>query len=250
MSSKEKTTHFCYTSVAWDEKEKKVAEVFHSVAQQYDLMNNLMSFGIHHLWKRFAIELSAIRSGQTVLDLAGGSGDLTRLLAKKMGTTGTIVLADINESMLQVGRSRLLDQGIYKNVHYVQGNAQSLPFEDNRFHCIIMSFGLRNVTDKEKALQSMYRVCRPGGKLMILEFSTPTAPGLKPLYDWYSFHVLPKLGKLFADDEDSYRYLAESIRMHPNQTTLKQLIEQAGFETCRYHNLSGGIVALHTAYKY
>ncbi len=250
MSSQEKTTHFGFESVAWDEKEKKVAEVFHSVAKNYDLMNDLMSMGVHHLWKRFTIELSHVHPGQSVLDLAGGSGDLTRLLSKKVGDTGQVILADINAAMLQVGRDRLLNEGLYKNIHFVQGNAQCLPFAENSFHCITIGFGLRNVTDKEEALRSMYRVCKPGGKLMVLEFSTPTFPGLKPIYDWYSFNILPKLGKLFAEDEDSYQYLAESIRMHPDQSTLQALIEKNGFEDCHYHNLSGGIVALHIAYKY
>ena len=250
MTNQEKTTHFGFESVAWDEKEKKVAEVFHSVAQKYDLMNDLMSLGVHHLWKRFTIELSQVRPGQSVLDLAGGSGDLTRLLSKKVGDSGQVILADINAAMLQVGRDRLLDEGLYKNINFVQGNAQYLPFADNSFHCITMAFGLRNVTDKEEALRSMYRVCKPGGKLMILEFSTPTFPGLKPIYDWYSFNILPKVGQLFAQDESSYQYLAESIRMHPNQPALQEMVEKAGFEDCRYHNLSGGIVALHIAYKY
>jgi demethylmenaquinone methyltransferase / 2-methoxy-6-polyprenyl-1,4-benzoquinol methylase len=250
MNEQEKTTHFGYSSVAWDEKEKKVAEVFHSVAKNYDLMNDLMSLGIHHLWKRYTVELSQVRPGQVVLDLAGGSGDLTRLLAKRVGDTGRVVLADINSAMLQVGRDRLLDEGLYKNIAFVQGNAQCLPFADQSFHCITMGFGLRNVTDKDEALRSMYRVCKPGGKLMVLEFSSPQFPGLKPVYDWYSFTIMPKIGKLFAQDEASYQYLAESIRMHPNQETLKKMIENAGFEDCRYHNLSGGIVALHIAYKY
>jgi len=250
MNEQDKTTHFGFESIAWNEKEKKVAEVFHSVAKNYDLMNDLMSMGIHHLWKRFTVELSQVRPGQSVLDLAGGSGDLTRLLSKKVGDTGRVVLADINAAMISVGRDRLLDEGLYKNIDYVQGNAQYLPFADNSFHCITMGFGLRNVTDKDEALRSMYRVCKPGGKLMVLEFSTPTFPGLKPIYDWYSFNILPKVGKLFAQDESSYQYLAESIRMHPNQSTLKEMIEKAGFEECHYHNLSGGIVALHIAYKY
>ena len=250
MTSQKKTTHFGFESVAWDEKEKKVAEVFHSVAKNYDLMNDLMSLGIHHLWKRFTVALSHVRPGHSVLDLAGGSGDLTRLLSKKVGASGQVILADINEAMLRVGRDRLLDQGLLNNIHFVQGNAQCLPFANNSFDCITMGFGLRNVTDKEQALGSIYRVCKPGGKIMILEFSTPTLPGLKPVYDWYSFNILPKVGKLFAQDESSYQYLAESIRMHPNQETLKQMIEAAGFEDCHYHNLSGGIVALHIAYKY
>lgn len=250
MTHQNKTTHFGFESVDWDEKEKKVAEVFHSVASNYDLMNNIMSLGVHHLWKRFTIELSHVRKGQTVLDLAGGSGDLSRLLCKKVGETGQVVLADINEAMIRVGRDRLLDEGLFKNIHFVQGNAQCLPFADNSFHCITMGFGLRNVTDKDDALRSMYRVCKPGGKLMILEFSTPTLPGLKPVYDWYSFNILPKVGAIFAQDAASYQYLAESIRMHPDQMTLKKMIEEAGFEDCQIHNLSGGIVALHIAYKY
>lgn len=250
MTNQDKVTHFGFSSVAWSEKEKKVAEVFHSVAKNYDQMNDLMSLGIHHLWKRFTVELSQVRPGQIVLDLAGGSGDLTRLLCKKVGDTGQVILADINEAMLHVGRDRLLDEGLYKNIDFVQGNAQYLPFADNSFHCITMGFGLRNVTDKEEALRSMFRVCKPGGKLMVLEFSTPTLPGLKPVYDWYSFNILPKIGKLFAQDEASYQYLAESIRMHPDQQGLRTMIEKAGFEDCHYHNLSGGIVALHVAYKY
>lgn len=250
MSTHKKKTHFGFQSVEWDEKEKKVADVFHSVAKNYDLMNNLMSLGIHHLWKRFTVELSHVRPGQKILDLAGGSGDLTRLLSKKVGAKGQVILADINAAMLQVGRDKLLDEGLFNNIAFVQGNAQCLPFEDNSFDCITMGFGLRNVTDKEEALRSMYRVCKPGGKLMVLEFSTPPSSGIKAIYDWYSFNILPKIGKLFAQDEQSYQYLAESIRMHPNQEQLKQLIEQAGFEDCHYHNLSAGIVALHIAYKY
>ncbi|QRN02459.1 bifunctional demethylmenaquinone methyltransferase/2-methoxy-6-polyprenyl-1,4-benzoquinol methylase UbiE [Legionella sp. MW5194] len=250
MTHEQKTTHFGFQSVAWDEKEKKVGAVFKSVAKNYDVMNDLMSLGIHHVWKRFAIELSQVREGQVVLDLAGGSGDLTRLLSKKAGPKGQVILADINDAMIDVGRNRLLDEGLFNNIHYVQANAQYLPFADNRFHCIVMGFGLRNVTDKNEALRSMFRTCKPGGKVMILEFSTPTLPGLKPVYDWYSFAILPKLGQWFAEDAASYQYLAESIRQHPDQDTLKTMIENAGFEDCHYHNLSGGIVALHIAYKY
>jgi demethylmenaquinone methyltransferase/2-methoxy-6-polyprenyl-1,4-benzoquinol methylase len=250
MTKKEKTTHFGFESVPWDEKEKKVGALFHSVAKNYDLMNDLMSLGIHRLWKRFTIALSQVRPGQQVLDLAGGSGDLARLLSKKVGEQGQVILADINAAMLTLGRDRLLDEGLYNNIRFIQANAQTLPFTNDSFHCITISFGLRNMTDKEEALRSMYRVCKPGGKMMVLEFSTPTLPGLKPIYDWYSFNILPKIGQLFAQDADSYQYLAESIRMHPTQEGLKTMIERAGFEDCTYHNLSGGIVALHIAYKY
>ena len=249
-SAETPTTHFGFQSVAVDEKESKVGAVFHSVAEQYDLMNDILSFGIHRLWKHFTIELSMVRPGQCVLDLAGGSGDLTRLLSRKVGSQGQVVLADLNASMLNVGRARLLDLGLLQSINYVQANAECLPFATNSFHCITMAFGLRNVTNQLNALQSMYRVCKPGGKIMILEFSTPVSSSLKTVYDWYSFNILPKLGKFIADDAASYQYLAESIRMHPTQDVLKDLIEQAGFEDCKYYNLSGGIVALHTAYKY
>lgn len=244
------STHFGFQSVAWEEKQKKVAAVFDSVASKYDRMNNLMSLGIHHLWKRFSVGKSQVRAGDVVLDLAGGSGDLTRLLTTKVGSTGRVVLADINAAMLDVGRDRLLDEGIYDNIRFVQANAQLLPFANHSFHCIIMGFGLRNVTDKQAALESMYRVCKPGGQLLILEFSKPVLPGLSAIYDWYSFHVLPHIGEWFAGDAASYQYLVESIRQHPDQETLKTMIEQAGFEDCRYINMSGGIVALHIAYKY
>ncbi|PJD91639.1 MAG: bifunctional demethylmenaquinone methyltransferase/2-methoxy-6-polyprenyl-1,4-benzoquinol methylase UbiE [Legionella sp.] len=249
MKQDNQQTHFGFQSVPVQDKHKKVAEVFHSVANQYDVMNDLMSLGIHRWWKWFCVELSRVKKGHCVLDLAGGSGDLTRLLYDAVGPTGQVILADINASMLSVGRDRLLDQGYYP-IQYVQANAECLPFEPNLFDCITMGFGLRNVTDKAAALRSMYDVCRPGGKLMILEFSTPTLSGLKSLYDWYSFHILPKIGRWVAKDEDSYRYLAESIRMHPNQDDLKSMIEAAGFDDCYYHNLNGGIVALHIAYKY
>ncbi|MCX7119454.1 MAG: bifunctional demethylmenaquinone methyltransferase/2-methoxy-6-polyprenyl-1,4-benzoquinol methylase UbiE [Legionellales bacterium] len=250
MSPDEQQTHFGFQTVPIQEKQGKVAEVFHSVAHQYDLMNDLMSFGVHRWWKRFTVQLSRVQKGQCVLDLAGGSGDLARLLAHAVGPSGQVVLADINASMLAIGRDRLIDGGLVQAVHYVQANAECLPFSDNHFDCITMGFGLRNVTDKNAALRSMYQVCRPGGKIMILEFSAPVIPGLQPIYDWYSFHVLPKIGQWVAQDEDSYRYLAESIRMHPTQEELKAMIEAVGFADCRYYNLSGGIVALHIAYKY
>lgn len=250
QSNHEKTTHFGFQSVPWQDKEGKVADVFHAVATRYDIMNDLMSLGIHRLWKRFTMQLSQVRSGQRVLDLACGSGDLTRALYQRVGETGQVVATDINASMLSVARDRLLDEGILKGVDFIQGNAQTLPFRDNYFDCIIMGFGLRNVTEQSTALKSMFRVCKPGGKVMILEFSTPKQTPLKPLYDWYSFNILPWLGKTVAQDEASYQYLAESIRMHPPQDELKSMIEQAGFEDCQYHNLTAGIVALHIAYKY
>lgn len=250
MNHQEPKTHFGFQTIAARDKQEKVAEVFHSVAKNYDVMNDLMSLGIHRYWKWFAAEAARVRPGHVILDLAGGSGDLTRLLCDSVGSTGQVVLADINASMLAVGRDRLLDQGFCQPIQYVQANAECLPFATNRFDCIIMGFGLRNVTDKAAALRSMYKVCRPGGKVMILEFSTPTLTGLKPIYDWYSFKILPKIGQWIAQDEASYRYLAESIRMHPTQKALQSLIEEAGFEDCYYHNLSGGIVALHIAYKY
>ena len=246
----DKTTHFGFEQVGWDEKARRVGAVFDSVAHKYDIMNDVMSLGIHRLWKRIAIELSGVRTGQRVLDLAGGTGDLAARLARMAGPEGEVVLADINASMLQVGRARLLDQGIAGNVRFVQANAERLPFPDNHFDCITIAFGLRNVTDKDAALASMYRVLKPGGRLLILEFSKPRAPGLAPLYDFYSFKILPLMGKLIANDPASYQYLAESIRMHPDQDRLRAMLEQAGFEDCSYHNLSGGIVALHRGFKY
>ncbi len=238
-------THFGYRQVPRGEKARRVAEVFRSVAPRYDLMNDLMSMGIHRLWKRYAIELSAVRKGHRVLDLAGGTGDLARRLARMVGPGGEVVLADINAAMLEQGRIRLTDEGVVGNVDFVQADAQHLPFPDQSFDCVTMAFGLRNVTDKDAALREIHRVLRPGGQALILEFSHPVVPGLQPLYDLYSFTVLPALGRLVARDADSYRYLAESIRMHPDQETLKQMMEAAGFERVRYHNLSGGIVALH-----
>jgi len=246
---KDKTTHFGFTDVAYEEKVRKVAGVFHSVADKYDVMNDLMSFGVHRIWKRYTIELSGVRSGQHVLDLAGGTGDLTARFSRMVGPKGRVVLADINESMLKVGRERLVDRGIAGNVEYVQANAESLPFPDNEFDCITIAFGLRNVTDKDAALRSMYRVLKPGGQLMVLEFSKPVLKPLNPIYDMYSFKLLPLIGKLVTNDSESYRYLAESIRKHPDQDTLKAMMEAAGFERCDYHNLSAGIVALHRGYK-
>ena len=245
----EKTTHFGYRDVPLTDKARHVREVFDSVADSYDLMNDLMSLGIHRLWKRFTIGMADLKPGQRVLDLAGGTGDLTRLMAPRVGREGLVVLSDINAAMLGNGRSQLLDKGISGNVDFAQANAEQLPFHDNSFDLVTMAFGLRNVTDKQQALNSIYRVLRPGGRLLVLEFSRPAA-ALRPAYDFYSFSILPKLGKLVANDEASYRYLAESIRMHPDQQTLRDMMQQAGFESCDFHNLTGGIVAIHRGYKY
>lgn len=242
-------THFGFEQVAPDEKARRVKGVFDSVARRYDLMNDLMSFGVHRLWKRLTIELSAVRPGQRVLDLAAGTGDLTRRLSGRVGAAGLVVAADINASMLRLGRDRLLDHGITGNVLYVQTDAERLAFPDNSFHCITMAFGLRNVTDKETALAELQRVLRPGGKLLVLEFSKPVVPALDRLYETYSFRILPLLGRFVANDERSYRYLAESIRMHPDQATLQAMMEQAGLVHCDHLNLTAGIVALHRGYK-
>ena len=246
----EETTHFGYKEVPKAEKAGKVAEVFHSVAAKYDVMNDIMSMGIHRLWKRYTIEMSGVRRGQRVLDIAGGTGDLTAQFSRIVGPEGQVVLADINASMLEVGRSRLTDRGIVGNIEYTQANAEALPFPDNHFDCITIAFGLRNVTDKDKALASMFRVLKPGGRLLVLEFSKPVTPGLSSIYDFYSFKILPSMGELVANDRESYQYLAESIRMHPDQETLKGMMEGVGFERCDYHNLTGGIVALHRGYKF
>jgi demethylmenaquinone methyltransferase/2-methoxy-6-polyprenyl-1,4-benzoquinol methylase len=243
------TTHFGYKTVATNEKQKMVAGVFHSVAQKYDVMNDLMSFGVHRLWKRYAIEMAQVRNGQRVLDLAGGTGDIAALFAPRVGKEGQIVCADINSSMLSVGRDKLTDNGIIGNIDYVQANAECLPFADNYFDVITIGFGLRNVTDKDKALASMCRVLKPGGRLLVLEFSKPQHPLLTKAYDFYSFNILPTMGKLVANDSESYQYLAESIRMHPDQETLKQMCLNAGFDRCDVFNLTGGIVALHRAFK-
>ena len=245
----EKTTHFGYETVDAKEKAGRVAGVFHSVADNYDLMNDLMSAGIHRLWKHMTIEMSGVRKGHKVLDIAGGTGDLAAKFSKIVGSECSVVLADINESMLKVGRDRLIDRGITENVTFSQADAQYLPFPDNTFNVITIAFGLRNVTDKDMALRSMLRVLKPGGKLLILEFSKPTSSLLSKIYDTYSFNVLPRLGKVFANDSDSYKYLAESIRMHPDKSTLLQMLDSAGFENTDFHNMTGGVVALHRGIK-
>lgn len=242
------TTHFGYQTVSADDKAGLVRGVFDSVASRYDLMNDLMSAGLHRIWKRYTIDQAALRPGNVVLDLAGGTGDLTRQFARKVGKEGHVVLADINAAMLEQGRRRLVDAGVAGNVSIAQVDAEELPFADRSFDCVAMAFGLRNVTDKNAALTSMYRVLKPGGKAMILEFSEPSK-AIKPAYELYSFKVLPTIGKLIADDADSYRYLAESIRMHPNQEELKAMMQESGLERCRYHNLAAGIVALHVGYR-
>ena len=243
------TTDFGYERVKTAEKAGRVREVFDSVAAQYDLMNDLMSGGLHRLWKRFTIELSAVRSGQTVLDIAGGTGDLAAKFSTLVGADGKVILADINAAMLSVGRDRLIDKGALSNIDVVQADAQFLPFDDNSIDCITIAFGLRNVTDKAKALRSMHRVLKPGGRVLVLEFSKPTSPLLSKVYDAYSFSALPAMGKLITDDADSYRYLAESIRKHPDQESLLEMVEDAGFVDCRYHNMTGGIVAVHRGIK-
>ena len=244
------STHFGYKTIDIDKKEDMVAGVFHSVAAKYDIMNDVMSFGIHRMWKRFTIESAAPRSGMKVLDLAGGTGDLTAKFSRIVGPTGQVILADINDSMLKVGRDKLRDKGIVNNVNYVQANAEALPFPDNHFDIITIAFGLRNVTNKDAAIASMLRVLKPGGKLLILEFSKPQHEVMRKIYDLYSFKILPKMGKVITQDADSYEYLAESIRMHPDQETLKQMMTDAGFEQVTYTNMTDGIVALHKGYKF
>lgn len=245
-----RSTDFGYERVPWREKARRVRGVFDSVARNYDLMNDLMSGGAHRLWKHFTLSLTGLRPGQQALDVAGGTGDLAAGLARQVGDRGLVVLSDINSAMLQRGRDRLTDRGVLGNVHYIQANAERLPFADASFDCVTIGFGLRNVTDKPAALAAMRRVLKPGGQLLVLEFSHPVAPGLGPLYDAYSFRVLPILGRIVARDGASYRYLAESIRMHPGQEALLEMMQAAGLEGCRYHNLSGGIVAVHRGYKY
>jgi demethylmenaquinone methyltransferase/2-methoxy-6-polyprenyl-1,4-benzoquinol methylase len=250
MTDPTKSADFGYQRVPWTEKSNRVRGVFDSVAGKYDLMNDLMSGGLHRLWKQFTLSLTALRPGQRALDVAGGTGDIAAGLAKQVGDRGLVVLTDINAAMLARGRDRLINDGFVTNVRYAQVNAEKLPFPDASFDCVTIAFGLRNVTDKPAALASMRRVLKPGGQVLVLEFSHPTSAALKPIYDAYSFRVLPALGKLIANDEASYRYLAESIRMHPDQQTLLGMMNDAGLEGCRYHNLTGGIVAVHRGYRY
>jgi demethylmenaquinone methyltransferase/2-methoxy-6-polyprenyl-1,4-benzoquinol methylase len=242
-----KTTHFGFETVDEDEKSKRVSGVFTSVADKYDVMNDLMSAGLHRAWKRFAVSVSAVREGQRVLDVAGGTADLSRLFLRKVGSSGQVVLTDINNAMLRVGRDRLLDKGFLTPA--IQCDAEHLPFPDNHFDCVCIGFGLRNVTHKDAALREMCRVLRPGGRLIVLEFSKVAKP-LEKLYDVYSFNVLPRIGQLVANDADSYRYLAESIRMHPGQEDLRKMMLDAGLEKVEYFNMSGGVVAVHRGYKF
>jgi len=249
MAEQRPTTDFGFERVPLAEKARRVREVFDSVADHYDLMNDLMSAGTHRLWKRFTLALANLRPGQRALDVAAGSGDLAAGLARQVGARGLVVLSDVNAAMLARGRDRLIDEGIAGNVVFVQADAQRLPFADGSFDCITIGFGLRNVTDKPAALCAMRRALKPGGQLLVLEFSHPRLPGLKPLYDAYSFRVLPWLGRMVARDEASYRYLAESIRVHPDADALLQMLQEAGLTGCRYHSLAGGIVAVHRGYR-
>lgn len=248
-NSQGSTTHFGYREIPVEEKVGAVGQVFDSVASHYDIMNDLMSLGIHRLWKRFTIEATGVRKGHCVLDLAGGTGDISRLLAPHVGEKGKIILADINASMLSVGRDRLLNEGLLQPISYVQANAEELPFADNTFDLVTMAFGLRNVTDKERALKSITRTLKPGGRLVVLEFSKPQIALLAKIYDTYSFSILPKLGQFIANDADSYQYLAESIRMHPNQQELLNMFKEAGLTNTDYLNMTGGIVAVHRGIK-
>ncbi|MBB1074702.1 bifunctional demethylmenaquinone methyltransferase/2-methoxy-6-polyprenyl-1,4-benzoquinol methylase UbiE [Rhodoferax sp. 4810] len=249
MSEEDSRTHFGYQQVPIEEKQQRVRAVFDSVADRYDVMNDLMSLGIHRLWKRRAISLAGVRRGQHVLDLASGTGDLAASFAQIVGTSGRVIMSDINQAMLMHGRERLDNRGIVGNLEYILANAEHLPFANNSFDCVTIAFGLRNVTHKQEALNEMQRVLRPGGRALVLEFSHPTNAPLQRIYDLYSFSVLPLLGRCVAGDSDSYRYLAESIRMHPDQPHLLSMLEQAGLERCEFFNLTGGIVAIHRGYK-
>jgi demethylmenaquinone methyltransferase/2-methoxy-6-polyprenyl-1,4-benzoquinol methylase len=248
--AQQRTTHFGYREVAEAEKTSLVGEVFTSVADKYDVMNDVMSFGIHRAWKAFACAQSGLRPGDRVLDVAAGSGDLSKVFRRQVGERGLVVMTDINRAMLRRGRNLMIDAGAVDNVQYCIANAESLAFADNSFHCVSISFGLRNVTRVQAALESMYRVVKPGGRLLILEFSRPVSSATRRLYDLYSFNVIPKMGRLVAGDSDSYQYLVESIRKHPDQETLAGMMRGAGFEQVDYHNLTGGVVALHTGYKF
>ena len=248
--SQESTTHFGFKEVPIGDKQHKVADVFHSVASNYDIMNDVMSLGVHHLWKHYTIGMTGLRKGHKVLDLAGGTGDLAIKEAKIVGEEGLVVLADINAAMLQEGQDRVINSGLLNTIKINQCNAEILPFADNTFDCITMAFGLRNVTDKDKALASMFRILKPGGRLCVLEFSKPLYEPLEKVYDFYSFKILPKMGEIIAKDSESYQYLAESIRMHPDQDTLKGMMLDAGFDEVGVYNMTGGIVALHRAFKY
>ncbi len=244
------TTHFGYRDVPVGEKQKLVGRVFTSVASKYDLMNDLMSLGVHRIWKRWFVGTSGVRDGDRVLDLAGGTGDIAALLLPRVGTAGSVVLGDINAAMLRAGRDRLLDRGFVRNLDYAQLNAEALPFPDASFDAVTIAFGLRNVTDKQRALGEMFRVLKPGGRALVLEFSAVQSEWLKPLYEFHSFQVLPRLGAFIASDSESYQYLAESIRKHPDQATLKAMMEAAGFGQVDVRNLSAGIVAIHRGYKF
>ena len=250
MTQQDDTTHFGFETVSADEKASRVREVFDSVASNYDVMNDLMSLGAHRLWKQFALARTGLHKGQQALDVAGGTGDIAAGLARQVGATGHVFHTDVNQAMLDAGSDRLLDRGLSGNITSMLADAENLPFEDRSMHCVTIAFGLRNVTDKQRALNEMARVTRPGGRVLVLEFSRLVLKWLEPVYDTYSFRILPALGKLVADDAESYRYLAESIRMHPDQETLRGIMSDAGLEDCHYYNLSGGIVALHAGYKY
>ena len=245
----EQTTHFGFRDVPVGDKKKLVGEVFSSVARQYDLMNDLMSLGIHRVWKRYFVGTSGVKRGDRVLDLAGGTGDIAALLHERVGETGSVVLGDINAQMLGVGRDRLTDRGLVRGLEYVQLNAEALPFPDRSFDLVTIAFGLRNVTDKQKALGEMHRVLKVGGRALVLEFSQVKPEWFRPVYDFHSFQVLPRLGRLFAGDADSYRYLAESIRKHPPQEELQAMMQAAGFDRCDHRNLSAGICAIHSGYR-
>ena len=245
----DKTTHFGYQNVSPDEKTQRVGAVFDSVANNYDVMNDVMSFGMHRIWKRYFINLVNVKPHNKILDLAAGTGDISALLAAKLNGKGSITLCDPNASMLERGRARLVDKGLLNNIHFVQSLAEHLPFPEDYFDCITLAFGLRNFTDKSQALTSLLKVIKPGGQLLILEFSQPQK-WMRKAYDAYSFNFLPKMGKIIAKDEDSYKYLVESIRKHPDQDTLKTMLEEAGFENCEYFNLSGGIICIHRSYKF